>query len=434
MSGTPDTYRGPDTYRQADTYRRPDTYRRTARRCAATLALAVLCLPSAQARGQSETPADPGPCTFGGKPYGGRPWPLQRLQLNEIWAMSKTRGKGIRIAVIDSGVDTRNPQLRDAVAASLGTVVASDGVTREGKRDGTHDEVGHGTKVAGIIAARPHPDTGFVGLAPEATIIPIDQNDAEGRGTPQSLGKAIDHARNHRAHIINISQDTSDTTDPPGLRQAVQRALAEGIIVIASAGNNGTDGQAKPTYPASYDGVLAVAASDRDNERAYFSQTGAFVDIAAPGTDIVSTVPGGGHCTDSGTSFSAPYIAGLAALIKGKHSKWTRDEIVTQIQQTAERSAPGPDPLLGWGVADPLRALTDDAHPRSHPVAERPPRAQTPDPLHTPTGETPQERTVRLSVYVLTATAVSLAALTGTAVAVRDARRRRRRTPQHPET
>ncbi|CAM5531094.1 type VII secretion-associated serine protease [Streptomyces spiroverticillatus] len=414
--------------------RTPNSYRRTVRRGAATFALAVLWLPSAQARGQEATWGDAGPCTFGAKPYGGRPWPLQRLQLNEIWEKSPGRGKGVRVAVIDSGVDVKNPQLKQAVDRNAGGNFLPG--EHPGKDDprGTTDEVGHGTKVAGIIAARPHPDTGFVGLAPEATIIPIDQNDAEGRGTPGLLAQAIDHARDHGAQIINISQDTSDTSDQPDLKRAVKAALDKDIVIIASAGNNGTDGKAKPTYPASYQGVLAVASSDRDNERAYFSQTGTFVGIAAPGTDIVSTVPRGGHCTDSGTSFSAPYVAGLAALIKSKHDDWTGAEIVTQIQQTAERSSPGPDPLLGWGVADPLRALTDDAHPRSHPVAERPPRAQTPDPLHAPTGETPQERTVRLSVYVLTAAAVALAALTGAAVAVRDARRRGRRTPKPPAT
>jgi type VII secretion-associated serine protease mycosin len=411
--------------------RAPNTSGSTFRRCAATLTLAVLCLPSAQARGQSEAGTDPGPCAFGGKPYGGRPWPLQRLQLNDIWARSGSRGKDVRVAVIDTGVDVRNPQLADAVDRRAGGNFLPDGVPGKGDPHGTTDEVGHGTKVAGIIAARPHPDTGFVGLAPEATIIPIDQNDAEGRGTPERLARAIEYAVAQDAHIINISQDTADTEDPPELRRAVRAALDKGRIVIASAGNNGTDGHAKRTYPASYEGVLAVASSDRDNERAHFSQTGPFVGIAAPGTDIVSTVPGGGHCTDSGTSFSAPYVAGVAALVKGKNPRWTGAQVVARIQQTAERSSPGPDPLLGWGVADPLRALTDDAHPRAHPVAtEGRPRAETPTPLHAPTGETPQERTARLSLHILTGSTVALAVLVGTAVAVRDARRRGMRTPK----
>ncbi|MFJ4878807.1 type VII secretion-associated serine protease mycosin [Streptomyces sp. NPDC088745] len=406
-----------------------NTYRGTALRCAATFALAVLCLPSAQARGQSEATAGQEPCTVGSAPYGGRPWSLRRLPLNEIWEKSTTRGRGIRVAVIDTGVDARHPQLRDAVDPSRGRTLPLRGVPRGPVTNGTHDEVGHGTEVAGIIAARPRPGTGFVGLAPEATIIPIDQNDARGGGTPATLAQAIEHAMDQNADIINISQDTADTTDPPGLERAVRAALRDDIVVIASAGNSGSDGTAKRTYPASYDGVLAVAAADRDNERAHFSQTGDFVGIAAPGTDIVSTFPGGGHCTDSGTSFSAPYVAGLAALLRGKHRGWTAAQVVTRIQQTAERPSPGPDALLGWGVADPLRALTDDARP----AAGRAPRARTPDPLHAPSGETPQERTVRLAVYVVTAGAVALATLTGTAVAVRDARRRRR-TPQDPGT
>ncbi|MEU8889007.1 type VII secretion-associated serine protease mycosin [Streptomyces sp. NPDC048442] len=405
----------------------------------ATVALATLCLPAAQARGQSEEPVDPGPCTFPAKPYAGRPWPLQRVPLDEVWAQSRgkngSRGKNVRVAVVDTGVDTRNPQLTDAVDTRAGAnFLPRKGAPADpgarGAGNGTSDEVGHGTKVAGLVAARPHPDTGFVGLAPEATIIPIDQNDAEGNGTAELLANAIDHAVRQRADIINISQDTAKAVKPTRLlERAVEKALAADTIVIASAGNNGTDGNRDRTYPASYEGVLAVASSDRDNERAYFSQSGSFVGIAAPGTDIVSTVPGGGHCTDSGTSFSAPYVAGLAALIKGAHDDWTGPQIVARIKQTAERSGPGPDPFVGWGVADPLRALTRDAQGIDHPVADGgPSRGQAPAPLAAPAGETPQERSVRLSVYVLTGSAVALAVLTGSAVAVRDARRRGRRT------
>ncbi|MGW7417643.1 type VII secretion-associated serine protease mycosin [Streptomyces sp. NPDC054863] len=412
---------------------------RAVARSTATIAFAALCLPAAQARGQSEEPADPGPCAFPAQPYTGRPWPLQRVPLDEVWARS--RGKGVRVAVVDTGVDTKNPQLTDAVDTRAGAnflprtgALADPGV--RGADNGTSDEVGHGTKVAGIIAARPHPDTGFVGLAPEATIIPIDQNDAEGNGTAELLADAIDHAVRQRADIINISQDTAKAVKPTELlERAVEAALAEGRIVIASAGNSGTDGNTDRTYPASYEGVLAVASSDRDNERAYFSQSGSFVGIAAPGTDIVSTVPGGGHCTDSGTSFSAPYVAGLAALVKGEHSDWTGRQIVARIKQTAERSAPGPDRFVGWGVADPQRALAQDAQGIDHPVADgNPSRGQAPAPLASPAGETPQERSVRLSVHVLTASAVALAVLTGSAVAVRDARRRGRRVAEERPT
>ncbi|MFD3517909.1 type VII secretion-associated serine protease mycosin [Streptomyces sp. NPDC058657] len=405
-------------------------------------ALAALCAPAAQAGIQADPPADPGPCTFpAAKPYPGRPWPLRRVLLDEVW--EKARGEGVRVAVIDTGVDVRHPQLRDAVdVASGGNFLPTEAELRQppgtrGKADGTSDSVGHGTKVAGIIAARPHPATGFAGLAPAATIIPLDQNDAEGNGTPERLADAIHHAVEKRADIINISQDTANSVRPTDrLADAVAHALKRGVIVIASAGNrgsdgsHGSDGNPKRTFPASYLGVLAVAASDRNNERAPFSQPGYFVGIAAPGTDIVSTVPGGGHCTDSGTSFSAPYVAGLAALLKDRHPDWSGPEIVRHIQRTAERATPGRDPHVGWGVADPLRALTDDTRPPPGPVAhEVRPGVDTPDPTSARTGETARERAARLATYILIGSAAAVAVLTGSAVAVRDARRRGRRTP-----
>ncbi|GFH35386.1 type VII secretion-associated serine protease mycosin [Streptomyces pacificus] len=370
-------------------------------------------------------------CTYPGKTYEGRPWALQRVLLDELWKQST--GKGVRVAVIDTGVDVRHPQLSPAVDIASGRNLldrdlkdAGGFEVERGSEDGTTDTVGHGTRVAGIIAARPAQGTGFVGLAPEATIIPIQQNDAEGHGTAETLARAVDHAVAEGAGVINISQDTAGAVEPtPLLKQAIDRALEKEIVVVASAGNDGMGGNVKKTYPASYEGVLAVASSDRNNERAAFSQSGDFVGVAAPGVDIVSTVPGGGHCADSGTSFSAPYAAAVAALIRSKHEDWTQEQIVAQIQQTAERSVAGHDRLVGWGVVDPVRALTEDDEPLSEPVArEGLSGAEAPTPAELHLGETADERNARLATYVVVGGAVLVAAIAGGAVTVRDARRR----------
>ncbi|MFE2135529.1 type VII secretion-associated serine protease mycosin [Streptomyces sp. NPDC059466] len=375
-------------------------------------------------------------CTFPNKMYAGRPWALQRVLLDELWSRSK--GKGVRVAVIDTGVDVRNPQLTHAVDTTAGRNFLpkklkddnGDPIPR-GKENGTTDTVGHGTRVAGIIAARPAPKTGFVGLAPEATIIPIEQNDAEGHGTASTLATAIRHAVKVGADVINISQDTANAVAPDlDLKRAVDEALRANVVVVASAGNDGLGGNVKETYPASYPGVLAVAASDRNNERASFSQSGDFVGVAAPGVDMISTVPKGGHCPDNGTSFSAPYVAGVAALIKAEHPDWTPREIVAQIEQTAERSVPGRDRLVGWGVVDPVRALTEDDHPREFPdPLEGLSEAEAPVPAALQLGETPDERNARLATYVAVGAVVLVAGLAGGAVAIRDARRRGRRIP-----
>ncbi|MEO3977378.1 type VII secretion-associated serine protease mycosin [Streptomyces sp. CAU 1734] len=410
--------------------------RRAARRrllaaCAVTAActIASLALPVPRTAAVASTQ-----CQYPGEPYEGTPWALQRVLLDELWKQST--GKGVRVAVIDTGVDIVHPQLRPAVDAGSGLNLmgrdikdANGDAIERGAENGTTDRVGHGTKVAGIIAARPARGTGFVGLAPQATIIPIQQNDAEGNGTAETLADAIDAAVEADAHVINISQDTAKAVEPtPLLKRAVDRALDKDVVVVASAGNDGLGGNVKKTYPASYEGVLAVASSDRNNERAAFSQSGDFVGIAAPGVDIVSTVPGGGHCSDNGTSFSAPYVAAIAALIRGKHKDWTQEEIVAQLQQTAERSTPGHDRLVGWGVVDPVRALTEDDKRIDRPVAgEGLTRAEAPTPAELHLGESPEEREARLATYAVVGGGVLVAAITGSAVALRDARRRTRR-------
>ncbi|TGA92476.1 type VII secretion-associated serine protease mycosin, partial [Streptomyces sp. MZ04] len=376
----------------------------------ATTTMLAVAAPTATAAGDQ--------CTFPSKKYEGRPWALQRVLLDELWRNST--GKGVRVAVIDTGVDVKNPQLKSAVDVSKGRNLLPKNLKDEngnklkrGKENGTTDEVGHGTRVAGIIAARPAKGTGFVGLAPDATLIPIQQNDAEGHGTAQTLATAINYAVAADADVINISQDTANAVKPtPILKQAVDRALAREKVIVASAGNDGLGGNVKPTYPASYEGVLAVAASDRNNERAPFSQSGEFVGVAAPGVDVISTVPRGGHCSDNGTSFSAPYVAGVAALIKSKHSDWTSRQITAQIKQTAERSVAGHDILVGWGVVDPVRALTEDDHPIETPRSEEGvTRAKAPTPAELHLRETAEERTARIATYVAVGAGVVVAGL-----------------------
>ncbi|MET7489991.1 type VII secretion-associated serine protease mycosin [Streptomyces sp. NPDC005538] len=400
---------------------------------ASTLAAVPLSLPVSLALA-TPARADDGQCTFPSKQYTGRPWALQRVNLDELWAQST--GKGVKVAVIDTGVDVKNPQLKKAVDASAGenllpTKNSKGEKIDRGNSQGTTDTVGHGTRVAGIIAARPAKGTGFVGLAPDATIIPIKQNDAEGDGTAETLATAIRDAVAKGAGVINISQDTANAIAPAdSLQQAVDYALGHNVVVVASAGNDGLGGTVQITYPASYKGVLAVAASDRNNERASFSQSGEFVGVAAPGVDMISTVPGNGHCSDNGTSFSAPYVAGVAALLKAKYPKWTAQQIVAQIEQTAERTISGHDRLVGWGVVDPVKALTDvdPEHPVETPKPEggvAKGEAPSVAPLHF--GETADERNTRLGTYVVVGGLVVVAGLGGSAVALRDARRRRGR-------
>lgn len=358
-----------------------------------------------------------GQCNVQAGSIKGTPWSLQRLLTDQMW--DETRGKGVKVAVIDTGVSKTNRQIGAAL---------SDGKDFIDKGDGTNDTVGHGTKVAGIIAAREVPSVGFFGIAPEATIIPIRQNDDEQSGNVGTMVKAINYAIAQGADIINISQGTTQALPPNSiLEDAVNKARAANVLIVASAGNDGASGQQKDTYPAAFDGVLGVAASDRSNERAGFSQAGEHVDIAAPGVDMVSTVPGGGHCVDQGTSFAAPYAAGVAALLKAKNPEWTPDQIIWHMQQTADRVEPGRTDNVGWGVVDPVAAMSDNTTPTAEPTPDTQRNRAGADhikPAHLTIGETPQERRTRYGVYVFTAGLLAIGIIVGSGVAIRDWRRK----------
>ncbi|WUH90586.1 type VII secretion-associated serine protease mycosin [Streptomyces sp. NBC_00433] len=358
-----------------------------------------------------------GQCTFPAPPVKQTPWSLQRVLVNQLW-QGTHQGKGVVVAVIDSGVDVKNPQLASAVD------VAHSVDLIDAKGNGTTDPVGHGTEVAGIIAARPAASTGFKGLAPQATIVSIRQASEDGTGTVPHLVTALQKAVAAHAKVINISQDTSTST--PELASAIAAAVRSGAVVIASAGNDGGDGKARTTYPGAYPGVLAVGASDRNNERASFSQAGDFVGVAAPGVDMLSTVPGGGQCVDNGTSFAAPYVAGVATLIRDKHPDWTAAQVIAQIEQTAQRTSLGHNSLVGWGVVDPVRALTDDEKPIESPTPD-PGMLKGQDrvvPAALTFGDPARQREKRTAAYVVSGMAVALLLVTGTTVALRDRRRR----------
>ena len=396
-------------------------------RYAISLAAAALLAAAPTPASPATRPDGTGECTYPASSIPGRPWALQRVLLDQLWQYGQ--GQGVRVAVIDTGVDNHNPQLRTAVDTRDGIDLIDP------KGDGTNDTVGHGSEVAGIIAARPASGTGFVGIAPASTIIPVRQNDEQGHGTSAGLADAIHKSVTAGAKVINISQDTAGT---PGadtnLAQAVQYALNNDVVVVASAGNNGQGGQLHTTYPAAYPGVLAVGASDRDDERADFSQSGPFVGVAAPGVDMVSTVPLGGQCVDNGTSFSAPYVAAVAALIRAKHPDWKQYQVVAQIEQTADRTTPGRTNDLGWGVVDAVRALTDDAKPIDHPVPapDAGPDGGRVEPAALTLGETAQHRAETIATYAVGSAALLVAIIAGSAIVVRDAKRRRRSVKSAP--
>ncbi|PYC81958.1 type VII secretion-associated serine protease mycosin [Streptomyces tateyamensis] len=372
-----------------------------------------------------------GNCTFPAKDVAATPWALQRVLLDQLWQGGRSTGKDVLVAVIDTGVDDRNPQLQGKVLDG-GTLLADKSVNPPQPVQGgaRTDPVGHGTKVAGIIAASHRDGVGFVGLAPDARILTIRQNDDAGNGDVDTLAKAVNSAVAKGAQVINISQDvraagnSGDFGDGGGLRRAVEAAEAANVVVVAASGNDGQEGA---TYPAAYPSVLAVGASDRNNERAAFSEYGDFVKVAAPGVDMLSTVPAGGQCVDNGTSFAAPYVAGVAALLRGEHKDWSARQIRARIEQTAQRIQRGPDKYLGWGVVDPVKAVTDTDPPAADPVPDPAVELAGAPIVAQPLGlgETQADRDRRTAAYVLGTGVLLVAALFGGSVVLRDLRRRR---------
>lgn len=282
------------------------------------------------------------------------PWPQVRYDLTAVGQVSQ--GEGVTVAVIDSGVDSVNPQL-------AGQVVGG-GDMLDGGGDGRTDCIGHGTAVASIIAARPMDGAGLRGVAPAARILAvraserIDTGDGvTGAGDMRDLVAGIKEAVKRRPQVMNLSISTN--VDDPGLRAAIQSALDADIVVVAAAGNYHAQGDPRP-YPASYDGVVGVGAIGPDGQRVAKSQVGSYVDIVAPGDAVIGAVPGHGHQACQGTSFATPFVAGTVALIRARWPELDRTEVVRRLLATADPAAGGrPSADYGYGVVNPMRALTE---------------------------------------------------------------------------
>jgi membrane-anchored mycosin MYCP len=288
-------------------------------------------------------------------------------------------GAGIRIAVIDSGVDADHPQLRDQVAAGRDFL--------HGNATGRQDCVGHGTAVASIIAARPAAGAGLRGLAPGATIVPVrvsEQTDTEQQNgepaSPARFATAIDWAVDEGgADVINMSLVMTDDDDR--VRDAVARAAAAGVIVVAAAGNHGRPDEANPRpYPASYPDVIGVGAIGPDGVAGDFSQRGDYVDVMAPGVEVTFAARGEGHTRGNGTSYATPFVAATAALIKQRFPALTPAQVARRIFATTD-PAPGGrrSERYGFGVLNPYRALTETLGPETRP-APAPAVVHTDDP------------------------------------------------------
>ncbi|MEV4704120.1 type VII secretion-associated serine protease mycosin [Actinoplanes sp. NPDC049316] len=279
-----------------------------------------------------------------------RQWHLKYLRVAEAHKIST--GKGVTVAVIDTGV-SKHPDLDSSV------LKGTDFVNPGGS--GQADQDGHGTAMAGLIAAHGKDNRGALGLAPDAKILPIKVLRGD-RKVKLELGPAIDYAVKHGAKVINISAGGGTTARTI---EAVRGATEADVVIVAAAGNR--PGDTGVIAPALFDSVVAVAATDRQGRKSDVSVTGTAIDLAAPGEDMTSTTNRGDYAIEqTGTSDAAAIVSGAAALLRSKYPDMTAEEVVQRLEQTAtDKGAPGVDPEYGHGIVNIVAALSDKQAPAS---------------------------------------------------------------------
>ena len=293
------------------------------------------------------TAAEAATAAVASDPYRREQWAMDAVRAEHVWPRST--GEGVVIAVLDTGVDAHHPDLQGRV--SPGAAFPRDG------RPGTSPVNAHGTHVAGIAVATADNGTGIAGVAPKATVLPVRVFDEAGRAEVASLVDGIVYATDQGADVINMSYTTDESSDAE--RIALQYARGKGVTLVAAAGNFGQSMPPDaPIYPAAYDGVIGVSNEGPDGRTNPITNKGTFVDVSAPGTDILSTVPGTGYDRMTGTSMATPVVSGVAALLLSAEPRLTPDQVEQALTSTAvDMDAPGYDTSSGFGRVSSPEAL-----------------------------------------------------------------------------
>jgi subtilisin family serine protease len=284
------------------------------------------------------------------------------LGMPEAWRYG-TGDRGTTVAVIDTGIDYYHPDLAANVWVNPGEI-EGNGVDDDGNGyvDDVHgydfvshdgdpmDDHGHGTHVSGTIGAVGNNAIGVVGVCWQTSLMGIKAFDESGNGDVRSAIEGIQYAIQTGARIINASWGDSEYSR--ALEDAVHEAYLAGVLFVAAAGNNNTD---RLFYPAAHNHVIAVAATDSKDHRSRFSSWGSFVDLAAPGENIYSTMPNNAYGFFSGTSMATPHVSGVAALVLARHPEFTVDQVET-ILRNAVDTIPADQPI-GTGRLNALKAV-----------------------------------------------------------------------------
>ncbi|GAA1370586.1 type VII secretion-associated serine protease mycosin [Streptomyces beijiangensis] len=297
-------------------------------------------------------------------------WYLDVVSAQKVWA--ETQGQGVKVAVVDTGVDGSQPDLTGQLVGGVNVTTASGGPDK--------DPVGHGTSMASLIAGHGHGpgnSSGITGLAPKAKIIPVRASLKEEGGLDvKTWAQGIRYAVDHGASVINLS--FGDHNGDPGSdgAKAIAYAQEHDVVVLAATGNDGTE----VSYPAALPGVVAVGAVDQSLNIWGNSNHGSGVTLTAPGVDIASVNPNvsSGYAEASGTSDATALVSATAALVRSKYPDLTAGQVINRLIKSAKpagtASATKADEFYGYGIIRPYMALTMDipAGPKEGPLAQAP--------------------------------------------------------------
>lgn len=279
------------------------------------------------------------------------PWGINRVGSRLVNAAGNT-GQGVKVAILDTGIDMEHEDLSKNVKGGYNLVDNNDDAS---------DLNGHGSHVAGIIAALDN-DIGVVGVAPDAHIYSVKVLDYAATGSASDMVAGIQWAVENKMQIINMSLGSDN--DSISFRRSVEKAYNSGILVVSAAGNSGNimgTGNSMD-YPAKYPETVSVGATDINDKRARFSSTGPSLELSAPGVDIPSTLPGNKYGTLSGTSMASPYVAGVAALIMKANPGMSNTEVRIRLQITAQTISKNgfvaKKDLYGYGLVDAIKAVS----------------------------------------------------------------------------
>lgn len=266
-------------------------------------------------------------------------WAWPKIGMNQVW--DKARGDGsVTVAVLDSGMTTNHPDLAGI------SVPGHDYVNNDNNPAADHN---HGTMVAGTIAALTNNGLGVAGGCWNCKIMPVKVLNDKGSGPTSNIMKGIEFAANNGAKIINLSLGGSGSSAT--FQSAIDQARAKGVMIVASSGNDKSSG---PYFPSDYNGVISVAATDQNDQLTTYSNFSAKVELAAPGQIRTTAWPGTGYTTANGTSFSAPIVSAVLAVLKSRFPQATPADLTTAITSTADTCCAG---KIGGGRINAAKAL-----------------------------------------------------------------------------